>query len=160
MNISERIWEMARPLARAGGMELLDVAFVKEGSRRVLRLTVEKQDGPTSVADCESVSSAVGRALDATDSMPCQYVLEVSSAGLTRPLHGLEDCRKTVGSLVKITLRTGEGPYTGTLLEAGEQEFKIGMPDGSEIRIPAEDVAVARREVDFGLNAFRKGKKR
>lgn len=151
---------MAQPLARAGGMELLDVAFVKEGPRRVLRLTVERQDGPTSVSDCESLSSTVSRALDAVDLIPYQYVLEVSSAGLTRPLRSLEDYRKSLGGLVKITLRTGAGPYTGKLLEAGEESFKIELPDGTEKQIPASEVAFAQREVDFGLMQFKKGKKR
>jgi len=160
MNISERIWEIAQPLARAGGMELLDVAFVKEGPRRVLRLTVEKEGSPTSILDCQSLSSALGPSLDAVDLIPYQYVLEVSSAGLTRPLRNLEDYRKTLGGLVKITLHTGSGPHTGILKEADETGFKIALADGSELQIPASDVAFARREVDFGPKPPRKGTRR
>src|SRR6266513_2694680 len=80
MDMLSRVRDFAQPLARAEGVDLLEVAFAWEGREQVLRLTIERPNGPTSVADCEAVSRSVGAALDAQDLIPHHYLLEVASA--------------------------------------------------------------------------------
>ena len=86
MDIVTRVRELAQPLARAEGVNLVDVAFLTEYGRRILRLTIERPEAPTSVADCEAVSRAVAPLLDAGNFIPHRYALEVSSAGRDTPL--------------------------------------------------------------------------
>jgi ribosome maturation factor RimP len=148
-----RVREFAQPLARAEGVDLLDVALAWEGRQQVLRLTIERPDGPTSVVDCEAVSRSVGAALDAQDLIPHHYVLEVASAGLTRPLRNLADFHRTIGKLVRIVRRSGSGPVLGTLVQADEQGLAVEVSPGQRLTIPLEDVAAANREIAFGPQA-------
>src|SRR5690349_2640063 len=114
MDLMANVREVAGPLALAEGVELLDVALVREGHTQVLRLTIERPAGPTTVADCESVSRAVSAALDARDLIPARYFLEVSSAGADRPLRTLAEFRRSVGRLVRIEERgVRTGPKIG-----------------------------------------------
>lgn len=152
---------MAGPLATAEGVELLDVTYHDEGHGRVLRLTIERPGGATSVADCETVSRAVERALDAVDAVPAPYVLEVSSAGLTRPLRTREDFRRAVGGLVRLTVRDDRtGPVTGTLREAGDAGLVVETVDGERRLIPLGDIRTARREIDFPTSHPHRGRGR
>lgn len=150
MDIEERVLDIARPLAAAEGVDLLDVRFVREGPRRVLRLTIERPGAPTALADCEAVSRAVERVLDTVDFIPERYSLEVASAGLTRPLRTLPDFVRAVGTLVRVTPREG-GPVTGVLRAAGESGLTLELPGGKALSLPLDSVASARKEVDLFL---------
>ena len=151
MDLMSNVREVAGPLALAEGVELLDVALVREGYHQVLRLTIERPAGPTTVADCEAVSRAVSAALDARDLIPSRYFLEVSSAGADRPLRTLADFHRSAGRLVRIEQRGGRsGPWIGTLVSAGDTGVLLELTDGSRKLVPLADVASARREVAFG----------
>lgn len=149
--ITRRVREVAEPLAHAEGVRLLDVTFAREGSAHVLRLTIERPDGPTGVDDCEAVSRAVATALDVADVVPNRYLLEVSSAGVTRPLRGLADFRRVVGQLVSVQVRGDRsGPLVGTLAAAEESGLVVALRDGSRRTVALADVAGAHREIEFG----------
>ncbi len=86
MGIIDRVRAVAEPVAHAKGVRLINVTFGREGPSQVLRLVIDRQSGPTTVADCEAVSRAVSAALDTADAIPHAYTLEVSSAGKDTPL--------------------------------------------------------------------------
>jgi len=149
MDIVARIFEIARPLTRAEGVELLDVTYAPEGGQHVLRLTIERDGGGTSTDDCSAVSRAVEASLDALDIIPDRYVLEVSSAGLTRPLNSLTDLKRNTGALVRIRLVNRRDPdLVGTLASAEESGVTLVAPDGSRHRLAHSEIAQIRREVD------------
>jgi len=158
--IESRVADIARPLAVAEGLELLEVRFVREGYAGVLRLTIERSGAPTSVSDCETLSRVIAGVLDAHDFIAERYTLEVSSAGLTRPLRTLPDFTRNVGNLVRVVLRQG-GDLTGTLREAGEEGISVEMDDGGVKKFTLADVISARREIDLfsGRNAHKGGRK-
>lgn len=151
-DIASRVRDIAQPLARAEGVELLSVKFVREGGRRVLRLTIDRDADPTSIEDCRTISKAVGAVLDADDVVPYQYVLEVSSAGLTRPLRTVQDFRRNLGRLVKVTLRhERSGALMGTLTSADEGGLTVELADGSQRNLALDEISFAQREIS--LNA-------
>ncbi len=150
MDIVAKVDEIARPLIRAEGVELLSVTFGKEGGHDVLRLTIERDQAPTSVADCVAVSHSVGAALDACDPISQRYRLEVTSAGLTRPLRSLPDFKRSVGQLVRITLRHGRsGPLVGTLSDADESGLTLVLANSARYRVALPEISAARREIVF-----------
>ena len=68
------------------------------------------------------MSRAVSAALDAAEEagdavVPGEYVLEVSSPGVDRPLTEPRHWRRNVGRLVAVTV-TGEGQVTGRVVAA------------------------------------------
>ena len=71
----------AEAIAAPLGLEILRVEFVREGSRRILRVVIQKEGG-VSVRDCEILSRSLSRRLDAMDFIHNRYYLEVSSPGI------------------------------------------------------------------------------
>jgi len=158
--IEARVADIARPLAMAEGVELLEVRFVREGYAGALRLTIERSGGPTAVADCETISRALGSALDAHDFIAGRYTLEVSSAGLTRPLRTLPDFTRNVGNLVRVVLRQGE-EFIGTLCYAGEDGISVEVEGKGTRKTALVDISSARREIELfsGRNAHKGGRR-
>ncbi len=88
------------PLA-AEGCELADFALSKYHTDVTLRVFVYAFDGPN-LEMCARLSEAIGAVLDGTDLFEDGYILEVSSAGLDRPLTTLRDFKYRVGETVRI----------------------------------------------------------
>jgi ribosome maturation factor RimP len=99
-----RVTDIARRVAESEGLELVEVQLLGGGSRRVLRITIDKPEG-VSHADCQLVSNQVGTILDVEDAIPGSgYRLEVSSPGVERKLAGAGDFQRFVGRRAKVEL--------------------------------------------------------
>jgi ribosome maturation factor RimP len=161
MDVLSRIRDVAEPLARAEGVDLLGLTLSREGGRQVLRVTIDRVPGPTALHDCETVSRVLGRALDNLDLIRDHYTLEVSSAGLDRPLISLADYSRTLGHLVRVVPRGGRpGPLVGVLERADDSGLAIRLDDGTTATLALDEVSSARLEVDFGRMATKPGGKR
>jgi ribosome maturation factor RimP len=136
---------LVRPVVEGAGLELVDVTFGREGGRRVLRLTVDREGG-VDLDAMSQVSEKVSRRLDLEGFQPGPYALEVTTPGLERALRRPDDFRRAVGERVRV--RTAEGALEGELQYADDHEIRIVTPAGArEVRLA--DVAVARTVVDW-----------
>ena len=84
-SVAETVRELAEPIAEELGVWVWDVEFVKEGARRILRITIYSEEGIT-IDDCEKLHRAIDPVLDEADPIEEQYYLEVSSPGIEREL--------------------------------------------------------------------------
>lgn len=100
--IKSIVEEFATPYLTAGGFQLVDVEYVKEGSNWFLRVYVDKDDG-IDIDDCGRISEFISVKLDELDPIPEAYFLEVSSPGAERPLKKADDVAKAVGKHVFVT---------------------------------------------------------
>ena len=142
---------LVRPVVEGAGLELVEVAFGREGGRTVLRVVV---DGPQPV-DLDTIatlSEKLSRRLDLEDFGRGAYELQVSSAGIERPLRTPAQFARAVGERVRI--RTNE-PVEGLRTHAGllervdRGEVVLDLGDGSQIRIATGQIASARTVVDW-----------
>ncbi|MDF1502511.1 ribosome maturation factor RimP [Roseisolibacter sp. H3M3-2] len=132
------------------GFELFELR--RRGSKRrpVLDLRVERRDGAhVSVDDCARVSRAVEARLEADGLVGEQYVLEVSSPGIERPLRGPNDWRRFVGQPAVVTapsLPAGKAEVTIVALdgEPGTEVAVVRDERGAEHRVPLAEVSQAR----------------
>lgn len=93
-------------------------------ARQVLEVRVERRDREkVSLDDCTRVSRALEARFDAMESMPEQYVLEVSSPGADRPLRTQEEWRRFVGHHATVTCGA---------LPGGRQEVEILSVEGED----------------------------
>jgi ribosome maturation factor RimP len=143
--VTDVVRELAEPIVSELNLELFDVEFVKEGPDWYLRVYIDKPDGVT-IEDCEAVSQRLSKELDRVDPIPDQYLLEVSSPGLERPLRHEEDVAKSIGKLIQVTTYApiaGQKKFVGRLLsfENGELELEIGK---KHQKIAYAEVAKAR----------------
>lgn len=131
--------------------ELVDVEFVKEGSNWYLRIYIDK-DGGITIEDCEKVSREIEAKLDEKDPIPQQYILEVSSPGLDRPLKKDKDFVRNMGKLVELKLYKAlnkQKEFQGTLKDYQDNVVTIELEDGTDLIINRIEIAYIRLAVIF-----------
>ena len=141
--LTDLIATLAEPICIAEGVELWDVAFVKEGTDWYLRISIDSEKG-VSLENCERVSRAVDADLDNIDPIEVQYYLEVSSAGLERQLKTESHFLKFIGSMVRVTLYhavDGRREHIGRLLSYEKGNIEIETENGI---LPFEKKAYAK----------------
>lgn len=141
---------ISAPVVEEMGLELVDVEYLKEGGRRILRVYIDKPGG-VGHDDCEAVSKRLDALLDEKDPIPQSYYLEVSSPGIERPLKKLRDFQRFAGHMIRVTTFApleGRKKFTGRL--AGVEEGALILEDnGNPVSIPLDQVASARLHVEF-----------
>jgi ribosome maturation factor RimP len=152
--VIDRISEVVSPILWALGLELVDVVWVGQGARSVVRVCIDKPGGVT-VDDCGRAHLAIGPALDVADPFPHAYTLEVSSPGLDRAFKRIQDYSRALGEPVSVKLRQpidGEWRVVGVLKEVNEQGITVVVNDPRSERtliLEFDSIAEARRVVRF-----------
>lgn len=126
-SISETVREIAEPLAESLGCWVWDVEFVKEGTRKILRITIDSEDG-IDINLCEQFHRAIDPLLDEADPIEEAYYLEVSSPGIERELKTQEHIDACEGWDVEVKLYApinGVKVFRGVLLESLNDSIRI-----------------------------------
>ena len=93
------------------GYELVRLTF--QGDRRpTLQIMAERHDGGMDIEDCEVISRHLSALFDVEEVISSNYVLEVSSPGIDRPLVKFADFTKYSGHLAKIELSSEPADFT------------------------------------------------
>jgi len=147
-----RIWELAAPLAKMEGMEIIDIELRHEGSRggRVLRLYLDKEGGPN-MDDLSRVSRELSDALDVREIVEGAYTLEVSSPVINRPLRRPEHFARFVGKKVRVRTRemiNGRRSFVGQLIEVSADKISLNQ-DGRPYEIPFSVIEKSNYEHDW-----------
>ncbi len=148
--ISEKVFELAKPVVEDEGCSLWDVEYVREAGTWYLQVYVDKEGG-VSIDDCERISRRLDPVLDEADPIPESYVFEVGSAGADRELKRPGDFEQFMGSLVEVKLYK---PMDGSKLYVGElrsyDKGSVGILFGNrELVFAPEQVAQVRLHVTF-----------
>ncbi len=149
-NIISNIKELLEPLLYEKNLELFDIEFKALGSKGILRVFIDKEQGVT-VNDCAQISRELGRLLEVHDVIPGPYTLEISSPGLTRALKKPSDYLRYKGKTVKIkTLEDIEDRkvFKGTLLDFVDETVSL-QTDGVNYLIPYKNIEKANLELDL-----------
>lgn len=85
--------------------ELVDIEYEKLGGNYVLSILVDKPEGIT-VEDTADLTDIISPLLDTIkpDPFPEQYMLEISSPGLERPLKTAQSLMNAVGHCINVSL--------------------------------------------------------
>jgi len=134
------------------GFELIDVEYLSSRGRWILRLYIDTEGGVT-IDDCARVSGEIGDLIDVKDIIPHEYVLEVSSPGLDRPLKKEKHFLEAVGK--KIRIRTVR-PIGGRRIFVGRlKKFKDGVLDleweGKSLTFSLSDLEKANVVYEFDI---------
>lgn len=151
-HVASLVWDLAKPVAERLGLSLWDVVFVKEGSRRVLRIIIDKETGVT-IDDCEAMHRAMDPVLDETDPIETSYDLEVSSPGIERELRTDAHILACLGETVDVRLfapEDGARTWRGILSSlAADRSVVLELPDGQKKTFPRETVAKMTTVFEF-----------
>ncbi|MEM6354854.1 MAG: ribosome maturation factor RimP [Pseudomonadota bacterium] len=129
--IDQKLAEIVRPTVESMGFGLVRLRLMG-GKRTTVQIMAERPDGTMEIEDCAKLSRAVSAVLDVEDPLEANYVLEVSSPGIDRPLTRLEDFDRWEGFEAKLE--------TEDMIE-GRKRFKgiLAGIEGSEILIEIDE---------------------
>lgn len=138
------------------GYELVEIRWGGSGRRPILKLRIDRPDSVpgegVTVDDCSVVSRALEAWLDEHEQMSAQYVLEVSSPGVDRPLVRGRDFDRFRGEQVAVSGKEVllgratrlEGELLGLTDVGTEREaVLLRLPDGEEVRVPRSEIRKA-----------------
>ena len=142
----EQLTKLAEGVLEEFASSLYMLKWEKRGDEWVLELLVDKE-GSVTTSDCADISGRISEELDRRDLIKKEYVLQVSSPGIERPLVESSHFKGAVGGDVEINTY---GPindsknFVGTLKsydeEAGELKLEV---DGEFVDIPLDSVSKA-----------------
>lgn len=157
----QSLTEALEARTEALGFELVELERTGAKARPVFRVRVDRPDsvpgeGGVGLDDCARISRALEEYLDAQERIPGNYVLEVSSPGVERPLVKRRDFERFAGHEIAVK---GYGPLAdrGRRLQ-GELLGLNDGPDGERVRLrldDGEEVEVARADVARAHLVFR-----
>jgi ribosome maturation factor RimP len=132
---------LLQPVVEALGCELWGLQLESGGKRKLLRIYIDREEG-IGVEDCERVSRQSGAVLDVEDAISGEYVLEVSSPGMDRPLYELGQYERYIGEDVSLRLRfayDGRRNFKGRLMGVDGDEIVLVVAD-TEYLFPVEGI--------------------
>ena len=149
--ISATVTELVESIVTPLGYELVGVEYIPQGKHSVLRVFIDSENGVV-LEDCEKVSRQLGSVLDVEDPVKGQYLLEVSSPGLDRPMFKLEDYERFNGQLVKMRLhdkQDGRGKVKGRIQNVIDSEISLLLDDGEQIEVHFDNIDKANLVPEF-----------
>lgn len=145
--LDNRIAAAIAPALTGLGYELVRVLILGR-ERPTVQVMADRADGSQiTVEDCERITHAVGAVLDVDDPLPGAWTLEVSSAGIDRPLTRLKDWQRFAGHLARAEMLfpiDGRRRFNGIILGADEMQARLRLEDGTEVSLPLADVRRAK----------------
>lgn len=133
--IDRRLADIVGPVIEGMGFELIRLRLMG-GKTRILQIMADRPDGGIGVDECGEISIAVSAVLDVEDPVEDNYILEVSSPGIDRPLTRLKDFELWKGWEARVE--------TSELID-GRRRFKgdLAGVEGDEVLITIEEAGEA-----------------
>jgi len=148
--ITKQVSDLIEPILNEMKFELIDVEYLSDRGRWALRIYIDK-DGGVTLDDCAAVSGELGDLIDIKNIIEQEYVLEVSSPGLNRPLKKEADFIRAIGKKIKVRTRTpvdGRRNFTGVLKDFKEQKLALDS-EGGLVTLAWSDMEKANLVYEF-----------
>ncbi len=149
LNGPKHLESLLVPAVEAAGYRLVRLRLMG-GKRKTLQVMAERQDGQMDVDDCARLSRSISEVLEAADPISEDYVLEVSSPGIDRPLTARQDFVRFAGHEARVELAHGlDGcrRFKGMLIGVEGDDVLLdvtGEADTQRLRLPFDDIAEAK----------------
>ena len=149
MNNLNLLDQLLQPAIRAAGYRLVRLR-VLGGKRKTLQVMAERPDGGMDVDDCAKLSRKLSDILEAADPFAEQYVLEVSSPGIDRPLIEASDFERFAGHEARVELVhpiDGRRRFKGNIIGVRENALIVettGETGQQRNELPLTEIAEAK----------------
>ena len=121
-----------------------------------LRVSIEKDDGTMDFETAEVISNLVSAKLDELDPIEHEYVLDVCSPGIERPIRNKEEFVSNLNNYITVYLKEEDenqkDSYTGDLVEVNEETITMSYKDktrSKKITIAFENIEKAHIAIKF-----------
>ena len=137
------------PAVEAAGYRLVRLRVIG-AKQKTLQVMAERPDGSMNVDDCASLSRALSEVLEAADPISEEFVLEVSSPGIDRPLTREQDFVRFAGHDIRVEMThgvSGRRRFKGVLagVEGHDVMMDVKGENGTErVHLPFGDISDAK----------------
>lgn len=136
MELEQKIYDIIADTMQTLGFSIVRLRLSgggeSPGATKVLEILIERLDGKyVSIGDCRSANINISALLDVEDVITSRYNLEVSSAGVERPLVKLADFERFKGNVIQVKLHKTVldlKKYQGTLLGVSGEKILLELP--------------------------------
>lgn len=149
MNGSNYLETLFVPAVQAAGYRLVRLRLMG-GKRKTLQVMAERANGQMDVDDCAKLSRLLSEVLEVADPISEEYLLEVSSPGIDRPLTAPEDFVRFAGYEARVELAhglDGRRRFKGLLVGLDGKDVVMDVTDEKDarrVRLPQGDIAEAK----------------
>ena len=153
-----RIYEVIADSALHLGFSIVRIRLSRKNIASNLQVPVAHSDNKQKVtlSDCAQITHHIKLLIEVNNLLP-KFNLEVSSAGINRPLTRSEDFMDYIGSPVKIKAFTDvvldrgapSRVCLGTILSASEESVKITLEDGKSVEVAFSNIKEASLDHDI-----------
>lgn len=151
MVVEDKIYNLLKDTIFGLGYEIVRVKYFDQN--KILQIMIENTSSEfITVEDCEKVSNTISVILDVEDPISSNYNLEISSAGLDRPLVKIQDFIKFRGKEVKIKLSKivdGIRNFKGVIEEVVANNIVMRLDNNQKITISFDDIISANLSIDM-----------
>jgi ribosome maturation factor RimP len=146
-SLEARLTAIVGPTLAGMGYELVRVVLIGRDNPTV-QIMADRADGAQiTVEDCEAISHAVSAVIDVEDPLPGAWTLEVSSAGIDRPLTRPKDWNRFAGHMARAETALpvdGRKRFSGIVLGADTTAARLRLDDGVEVTLPLAHIRRAK----------------
>ena len=162
VSLEEKISDIITPSLNDMGYDIVRLRILNRPygdiSMKILEILIERiDDAKVSIGDCKKASNQISALLDVEEVIESKYNLEVSSAGVERPLIKLKDFDRFKGYVIALKLHNavdGTKKYEATLV--GVKEDKIILKLEKEILLEIEFENIKDAKLVLTEELFRK----
>lgn len=150
-NVVGVVSELVSPVADEMGIIIWDVEFVKEGSKKILRITIDSEEG-IDINTCETFHRTIDPMLDEADPIDESYYLEVTSPGIEREIKTDAHIEMCLGEKVELKLyapKNGSKAYTGILQGLSDEGKVIIDINGESVDFDKKEISKMHTVFDF-----------
>ncbi|MCQ2529407.1 MAG: ribosome maturation factor RimP [Saccharofermentans sp.] len=151
--IAQAAFELAEPVAKEMGYDLVDAEYKKEGQDTFLRLFIDRKGG-INVDDCENFSRVIDVIFDEKLTHDADY-FEVSSPGLTRPLSDHADYLRYEGEKIDVNLFAeieGMKTFVGLIKSSDKDAVTFEVEEKKTtktVTVEYKNISKAVRHIEF-----------
>jgi ribosome maturation factor RimP len=118
--VKAKITEWLTPLLKEKDLYLVDI---KQSMSKKIEVYIDSDTG-VGIDDCATISRQLEKQIDGSGLLPENYILEVSSPGMSNPLKVPRQYKKRIGRVLEI-VKTDGTALEGELLEANDMQIKL-----------------------------------
>lgn len=150
-NIAGTVAELVSPVAEEMNIILWDVEYVKEGAKKILRITIDSENG-IDINTCEKFHRTIDPMLDEADPIDESYYLEVTSPGVEREIKTDAHISMCEGEKIELKLyapKNGSKSFIG-ILSGLDADGRVIIDLGEEkMAFDKNDIAKMHTVFDF-----------
>ena len=129
-----KLESIIKPVVKNLGYIFLGIEFISE--KKIIRIFIDKKKSFVSLEDCELVGRNVKYILTVENYGQKSYFVEVSSRGINNLSFSIQECKKRIGSLIKIHVSNtinDKKEVLGKLLHVNRKKEKLYLQNRNKI---------------------------